>query len=101
MREGLDVVVAGVQFTLVRWEFNMDGWAGHIYFKIPDGLLNEGANNGAYHYPDKDPNDLTVPNANAATPCMEHGEDFQAMRFQDIIREAAQFIVDNLGHKGR
>lgn len=98
-RNGLDVIVDGVLFTLVKWEFNGDGWAGHIYFKIPDGVYEYGANNGAYHYADPDPQNDEVPNANMATPCMEHGGDFASMPFFKIIEEAAQDIASNLSRK--
>ena len=96
MRPGLDFRINGVPFQLVRWEFNEDGWAGHIHFKIPDGIYEPGCNNGAYYRKDPDPENPSVPNAHMATPCMPDGEDFTNLPFHDIIHKAARYIDLNL-----
>ena len=96
LRPGVDARINGVPFKLVRWEFNEDGYAGHIYFKIPDGIYEPDSNNGAYHFKDPNPDDISTPNAHMATPCMPHGESFFDLSFRNIILEAARYIDLNM-----
>ena len=96
LRPGIDVRINGVPFVLVRWEFNEDGFDGHIYFKIPDGIYEPVSNNGAYHFKDPNPDDISTPNAHMATSCMPNSENFADISFRNIILEAARHIDLNM-----
>lgn len=90
----------GIVFTLWRWQFIEDGYAGAIYFIVPKGTYREASSDGASACPMDEASDMAKfmgcnePDGQmirVATPCLEHGEEFEEKPFWFLIREAAEW----------
>jgi hypothetical protein len=91
----------GVVFSLWFWHFTEDGYAGAIYFAVPANTYKLGSNNGAsvQSWSETDDEPLFEEDAQlirVATPCLEHGENFEDRGFWFLIKEAAQWADANL-----
>jgi hypothetical protein len=94
------VVIKGVNFQLLNWDFCEDGSMGGIYFLVPKGVYKyiEGGNNGAYVRPDERYKGYDL--ARAACPCFEvfdhTEEEFMDIKLKYIVQAAAWFIDFNI-----
>jgi len=104
----------GIEFRALSWNFVRDGMWGHIYFLVPKGTFESGANNGAYALQDVPASTISELDyagdfdwdkyqlVHAATPCMAIGEDgnggdnCENYKLDDILQAAADFICQNL-----
>jgi hypothetical protein len=97
----------GITFALWRWQFIEDGYAGAIYFIVPEGTYKPGSNNGASTCPMDEAIEMAkVMGINheedsgqmirVSTPCLRHGEAFESREFWFLIKEAAEWADMNL-----
>ena len=97
----------GIAFALWKWQFIEDGYAGAIYFIVPEGTYEQGSSNGASTWPVDEAMDMAKmfglgeigqggQMIRVATPCLEHGEDFEEKGFWFLIEEAARWADMNL-----
>lgn len=96
----------GIEFTLWRWNFSEDGYAGAIYFTVPANTYKRGNNNGAMVKSWVGSADGPIPEPDAqvirvATPYLEHGEIFEMESFWFLIEEAARWADRNLARDDR
>jgi len=91
----------GISFALWKWQFIEDGYAGAIYFIVPEGTYEEGQNNGVSTCSMDEPTNMahvlgidvhqdSGQMIRVATPCLDHGEEFEDRDFWFLIREAAE-----------
>lgn len=97
------VMVDGVKFELLNWDFVEDGFMGGVYFLVPRGIYKyiEGGNNGAYVW--EYPENPSYDRARAACPCFDvngNSENtFWRCSLKDIAQSAAEFIDMNIPRK--
>ena len=95
----LIIKVRGVPFEPLRWDFQNDGLAGHIYFAVPAGTYEPGADNGAYVYDKYDSARGRYQEVHAATCCTEF-PDPHGHKFTEYLYEIARFIHDMMAFRG-
>lgn len=85
------IAKSGVKFEFVGWDASCDGVWGHIFFRVEPGIYAFAQSDGAYHYEGKEVDDMDDDghNITVATPCLEHGEDFETA--EDLFQEAAEW----------
>lgn len=81
-----------VEYTIEKWEFNIDGMYGHIYFTVDKGIYKYDANNGAYCSSIDETRDLI----NVATPCFLDEDEVIRLPLYQIFKQAIEFADFNL-----
>lgn len=89
---GRNYKIRNIEYEIEKWEFNIDGMYGHIYFKVPRGSYRYNANNGAYCSEFDNDFDLI----NVATPCFLDEDNAVEMSLFQIFKEAIAFADLNL-----
>lgn len=96
----MTVIVNGVKFQLLNWDFYEDDDMGSIYFLVPKGTYKyiNGGNNGAvvWDYPENPLYDR----ASASCSCFDVNgkseKSFGSCLLTDIVQASAEFIDINI-----
>lgn len=84
--------IDNIEYTIEKWEFNIDGIYGHIYFTVDKGNYKYDENNGAYCSSMDETHDLI----NVATPCFLNEDNAIELSLLQIFKSAIEFADLNL-----